>query len=190
MSEPNLYKSPEASLTPASAEQSQYGSGRKALDGTYDFTIGGILSEAWDSLKGMKTNIIVGYIILVIVFIAFIAIATGIGTLLAFISPILTIILNIPAYIILIGLFISMYGGLVMIAIKHSVGLRTTPTEVTKVLAKALPLLGLMLLMNILVQIGYLFLIIPGLYLAVAYIMALPLMMEKYGSMGGYGAFT
>ncbi|WP_419533208.1 hypothetical protein [Endozoicomonas sp.] len=42
-----------------------------------------------------------------------------------------------------------------------------------------LPLLGLYILMTILIVIGFLLLILPGIYLAIAYMLAIPLVVDK-----------
>jgi len=74
---------------------------------------------------------------------------------------------------------LPMYAGIFIIALKRSVNAPINFNEIFQHWDKTLRLLGLYIVMSVLVIIGFILLVIPGVYLAVAYSFAVPLMVEK-----------
>jgi len=66
-----------------------------------------------------------------------------------------------------------------MVGLKIAVGPPVTPSEVLKHYDKTFSLLLTIILMYIMLLIGFILLIIPGIYLLVAYYLAIPLIVEK-----------
>jgi len=174
----DIYKAPEAELNNPSVA-GEYGSVEKALAGEYELKPIEVLKEAWANLKGMKTTywiaaIVYGLIYLAVTF----ALAAVVGRS---VDPV-TGEFSIVAFIaeMSIGFLMAPLGaGLFMIALKHSVGVNIEVGELFKHFDKIVPLFIVYLLFYILVALGFVLLIIPGIYLMIAFSMAIPLVIEK-----------
>ena len=76
-------------------------------------------------------------------------------------------------------LLTPMYAGLFMIALKHSVGSPISVGELFNYYDKIIPLFVVSVIVQILILLGLLLLILPGIYLVVTLSFALPLVFEK-----------
>jgi uncharacterized membrane protein len=171
----DVYKAPSADLhDPISANQ--YGSIENAISGQYHFQIGALLSESWATLKGLKTKFLVG---ILLYFVALI----GITLVMTFILPKGNvegaIIGAIIQQIIITAISLPMSIGLFMIALKHSVNAPTSSTEIFSYFRKTGKMLLAYIIMTLLIFVGILLLVLPGIYLMIAYMMTLPLIAEK-----------
>ncbi|MBI3187471.1 MAG: hypothetical protein HYZ31_06380, partial [Gammaproteobacteria bacterium] len=81
--------------------------------------------------------------------------------------------------VILNLIVLPMAMGLFIIGLRRSVNAPITATSVFDYFGKAFSLLITMILFYIMVIIGLVLLIVPGIYLMVAYFMAMPLVVEK-----------
>jgi len=147
-----------------------------AIAGNFDFDIGSVLQEAWELVSGSK-GVVLGAIAIQIVLSG---LSQGIGTawsdsgnaLFAMLAFLISIGVNIVTYTISAGLYL--YG------IKRAAGDPSASFEdVVSCFSIALPITGLVLLQGLLSVIGFLLLIVPGIYLVVAYGFALPLKVER-----------
>ncbi|NDM57784.1 hypothetical protein, partial [Klebsiella pneumoniae] len=71
------------------------------------------------------------------------------------------------------------FTGLTMIGIRRAADQPATFNEMFNYFGMLVPLLLTGLLMMLMVYVGFFLLIIPGLYLSVAYMLALPLVAER-----------
>jgi len=174
----DVYKAPEAELTNPSAP-GEYGSIEKGLAGDYELKPIELLQNAWANLKGLKTTYLLAVIVYAVIYIivTFLLAAvvgrsvdpvTGEFSLVAFIAE------------MSLGIIMAPLGaGLFMIGLKFSVGAKIEVGELFKHFDKIIPLFITYLLYYILVAIGFVLLIIPGIYLMIALMMAVPLVVEK-----------
>lgn len=181
------YKAPEAELTNPSAP-GEYGSIAKALAGDYQLAPIELLKSAWATLIGLKTTFWISAVIYGVIYMAlsfaFTAIfgksidtTTGAFSLVAFLAE------------MSIGLIMAPMGmGLFMIALKFSVGAKIEVSELFKHYDKVIPLFLTYVLLYLLIALGLVLLIVPGIYLMVAFTMAVPLVVEK--NMGPWEALT
>ena len=176
----DVYQAPEASLNEPVAD-GQYGSVENALAGNYELKPIEVVKEAWDNLSGMKGTFwgaAVIYYIVALVF-AFLPVLF-IGSIEPSDNPttfqaVVPFIIQIVQTIVLT----PMAMGLAMIALKHAVGANIQVGEIFKHFHKTLPLFLTYILMVITIMIGLLLLVIPGIYLMIAYAMAMMLVVEK-----------
>jgi len=170
-----------------SALSGQYGSIEKALSGQVDFSIGGMIKEAWGLVKGSKLTIVGGVICM---YIAAIGITMIMGVAMAMIMPIMagssqemaigiTVGLQLLIQILMMAIMYPFMAGLFMIGIRKSVNLPTSFSMIFGYFNRTISLLIVNVLMTILVMIGFMLLVIPGIYLAVSYMLAMPLLVEK-----------
>lgn len=177
----DIYKAPESQLT-AEEESGSYGSVEKGLAGDYSITIGEIFSEAWRRTKGNKGTVWLGLLLYVV--------AVGV------ISYLAGLISGYPAldpraaaeasgssqaiYQLLMAVAVApLAAGLMMIGIKIARNESVSGTEVFAHFDKILPLAAATILMYILCAIGFVLLVLPGIYLLVAYTLTMPLIADK-----------
>ena len=136
-----------------------------------DWTIGEVMSEAWELQKGFKGTYW-GALLVFIVISALLDTATrsigSDGDLMNSLMRLVSVLVTYPLMV-----------GLMMIAIKHSVGIATTASMVFDYYPKTIPIFLTYLLMIVMIGIGFFLLVIPGLYLLFAYMLALPLVADK-----------
>jgi len=182
----------EGAAVSGSALSGKYGSIDKALSGRYDFTIGGVLSEAWTLVNGSKLTIVGG---MVCMYIAVFVVTLLLGMLLGAVVPmvadpgnpegsrtmVMAVSMGIQLLIQLVTMAITypFMAGLFMIGIRRSVNLPTSFSMIFDYFNRVISLLVLNILYFIFVIIGFLLLVLPGIYLAVAYLLAMPIMIEK-----------
>ncbi len=179
----DVYQAPKSELSNAEFS-SNNGSLENGISGNYSLEIGEVLSEAWARTKGAKIpinaaacifSIITTAIMLTIGYSFFELISKGENSGSFFSSLIASFILGV----ILTILYIPMFGGLLMMGVKRAVN---APLQVGEILAhfsKIIPLILLVIVSNLFIQIGYFLFFIPGVYLAIAYSMSTPLILDK-----------
>ena len=172
-SDETAYRAPESSLSrPAVGNRRSLDD---ALAGQFDFELGDVLSEAWALTAGSKT-VILG------------AVAIAIGANIA-VQAVTVLGGDDPGLMALVALLVSLAanaviytinGGIFLYAIKRAAGDESASfDDVLSCFGMILPIFGLMLLSGLLTFLGLLLLLVPGIYLAVAYSMALPLKVER-----------
>lgn len=172
----DIYKAPEADLqsTPKSGDQ---GSLEGALAGNFEIKPIEIFKQSWATLEGLKTPFWLGALIVIAISIAFELIANLIlglefGSeefgLRELIKQILSTFLIMPLGI-----------GLYMIALRHSLGKSSKASHVFNYYDKAPALFLTSFLYYVLVALGLVLLIIPGIYLIVAFSFSYFLIVDK-----------
>lgn len=181
MSEENPYTAPESALY-ETRQTGEYGSVERGLAGDYQITIGGVISEAWAAIKGQKLLLNGAGAVLFMIVLVYIAVAAAIDFALgvpageaSVIGAVLDLLINLAYY--------AIYGvttaGLVVLGAKVSMHLPAGVAELFRFTNKLLKALATYILMVIMVLLGFVLLVIPGIYLSVAYLFALPLAVEK-----------
>lgn len=156
------------------------GSLERGLAGDYELNLGAWLAEAWGRVDGNK-----GVIWMATLF--YIGLAFLIGMFFGILNtpPVDPGSVQTPTLIELIGNIVSalvlmpMAVGLLFLATSVAMGQRPNPKSLFAWYDKTLKIFLTALLMNVLIFIGFLLLVLPGIYLAVSYQIALPLMVDK-----------
>jgi len=145
----------------------------------YDISISDILKKAWDSTNGTKGTIWIAFAVTMIlsgvitVIFKFSAGSTGLAALL---EGLVKLFITLP-----------LGAGLAMIGIKLASDVPVEWSEVLNYFGRVVPLVGATLLMYLLVFIGICLLVLPGIYLAFAYSLTVPLMVERGLTVGSDG---
>lgn len=166
----DIYKAPTADLT-AGPAQDHTASIDKAVSGQFDFSVSGVLAEAWGKTKGNKGTIWVGFLMYLIVVIP--------------ISLVLEIFLDKGMFaeglrfIVTNSVDVALAAGIWMLGVKLASGIKAESNEVYAYIEHFPKLLGAYLLMAALVVAGFFLLVLPGIYLAVAYSLASVLIVDK-----------
>jgi hypothetical protein len=165
----NPYAAPSADVN---AESGEAGSVEGALAGNYDFTIEEVLKEAWRLNNGFKLS--------------FWGLAIVLGIPAAIIAGLLAVALGKSGIAGqgLRQLVSAALGGITSLAvytlaIRRAGGLPTSFGDAFSRFDQWLPALIAGLLTNLFMMIGFVLVIIPGIFLMVAYHMTLPLIADR-----------
>ncbi len=169
----NPYEAPGAQLTERQTS-ARGGSIEATLDGRAELDFGEVISEAWRLTKGIKRIIVGGLILIGVVFAVLIGGMFGTGAL----NPESTGA-SLILQLIITALVAPFAAGLVLVCIRQSVGHPVEFSQLFMYYSSGLTIVVLNILISIMTSIGYLLLILPGLYLAIATILAIPLHVEK-----------
>lgn len=153
------------------------GSIDEAIKGDYSLNVAEILKEAWQLTLKSRLSINVGlFICLIIGMLVSVIVSSQLGGIEVAIqdqksATLLNIIVTLVVYPLIVG--VEMMG------IFHSVGLKTRPQLVFAFLKRGSWVAVSALLTSTLVTIGITLFFLPGIYLAVALSLVLPLVVEK-----------
>jgi hypothetical protein len=146
------------------------------------FTVGGVLRESWEKVKGIKSSIWAGSALMYLVLIVIIAGGAfllpdpameleGAGVTAYLISALYQVVTEVVSM-----LFIA---GLLFMGIRHVAGDKISWKMIFHGFSFTGKIIVVSILQFILVTIGFLLLILPGIYLVVGYAMAIPLIVDK-----------
>lgn len=164
-------------VQPLEEESPGIDDGPPVVPASGDFTIGGVLKEAWQKTCGVKGPVWgAAFMIFLVIF------AVGIGGWLlsstlggdgdnVALSAALQITLTVALY--------PFMAGVMMIGIRHSVGLPVNWKLAFGYFSFLVPVVVASLLVTVLTFVGFLLLVVPGLYLTFAYMLVIPLVVDK-----------
>jgi uncharacterized membrane protein len=171
MSQSNPYEAPAANLdqtTPAS---------NRPLNSNWD--IGAVLSEAWALTSGFKATFWGAFLLYMGVAFLFAILGAILAGGLALVSTTVSLVVGILLQVVQMVISAPLMAGLMMIGVKRAEGIPVNAFMIFNYFPKTLPLFLSYLLVMLLVVIGMVLLVIPGIYLLVAYALALPLLVDK-----------
>lgn len=167
----NPYEAPKADVNAQAFAPGPSGSVEDAVAGRYDFEIGQVMSEAWDLTRGMKASF---WGAAAVVYALFLVLALIVGAV-AGKSVVIRVFMNIVTGAISPVLMM----GLLLIGIRRAVGLPISAGTAFGCLDRAVPAMIAGILTTVLTYVGLALLAIPGIYLAIAYIMTMPLIVDR-----------
>jgi len=148
----------------------------------YSFTIGGLLKEAWAKTKGVKGTVWAGSAVMYLALIVLVACG-------AFLLPsqvnkhdgisITGALADVLFQLITNSVSVIFSAGLIAIGIRKVAGESVSWKMVFEGFSVAGKLIVATILQTLLVCIGFLLLILPGIYLAVGYAMTIPLIVDR-----------
>lgn len=142
-----------------------------------DVSIAGLIESGWAKVKGRKSMYMAAFGISFLVQVTVVILSMIV--IFAVKDTFLLSVLNTG-----FGLFQSVvsYGmtaGLFMIGVHIARGKNVKATEIFAYFDRIVPLIIQYILMSILLMIGFILLILPGIYLMVSYMFAVPLLLDK-----------
>lgn len=148
----------------------------KAVAGEYDFDIGDVMSEAWTLTQGFKGTFwgaaIVGYVIL---FAALFVAGIIAGILGSDVGMFVLALINVMSLAVIAPLMMA----LMLLGVRRGSSLPVSFNVIMECMGKIPAAVGAWLLTTLLTYIGFILLILPGLYLAIAYGMTMPLIGDR-----------
>jgi len=173
----DIYSAPEAELSKPN-EGSQFGSVENGIAGNYELKFGQVLSEAWGLVKGFK-GIAWG------AFLLYMVVAIGIGFVVGGVTTVALVFIlpgwaaGVISQVAITVLMMPLAVGFSLIAIARAGNKNAPIAFLFNHFNKVIPITILTVLMYLMILVGFVLLVLPGIYLAIAYIYALPLMVEK-----------
>lgn len=144
------------------------------------FTIGGALQEAWSRTKGAKGSFWAFSAIMYLVILVMVAGVTMVTNLLASSGSVFLVEVGGVVVQFAVDLVAMLFSaGLLYMGVKRAVGQKITWRLGLTAFSYTGKILVATVLQFVMVMIGYLLLILPGIYLSVGYAMTLPLIIER-----------
>lgn len=147
---------------------------QRAMSGQYSLGIEGVLTEAWALIAGYKLrlNIAVAIYSAIAIVMAFLVggvqMLSGESVLFAILGELVYAWVTLPVAM-----------GLFAISLERASGGEVINDRLFGFFSSATRLLLATILMTLLIFVGYVLLILPGVYLSVAYLFALPLLVQE-----------
>ena len=176
---PNPYAAPTSDLQQTPSNQAP--SIEEALARGYDFSIGELLSESWSKVKGTKGIIIGGFQVFYVVLLAATFILGGVVGIFGALSENLFLVFvgEILISLLASALAYPFMAGINMVGIRRAADQPLSFNEIFRHFGRTVPLIITAVVMMLLIYLGMILLLIPGIYLAVAYLLAIPLVVER-----------
>ena len=180
ISSSNPYAAPASALQ-ETPRDSQVPNIEEALSRGYDFTISDLLSEAWQRVKGTKGIIIGGFVVFYAVLLVASFLIGGFFGILGVVSdsPMLSVVVEMVVGIFASALAYPFMAGINMIGIRRAADQPISFNDIFSHFGRTVPLVITAIISMLLIYLGMILLIIPGLYLAIAYMLAIPLVVER-----------
>lgn len=177
----NPYAAPASDLQRQPDNGSQVPSIEEALARGYDFSISSLISESWAKVKGTKGIIIGGFLVFyVVMMLATFVLGAVFGIFGAMGDSFATIIIGeIAISVLASALAYPFMAGINMLGIRRAADQPLSFNEIFSHFGRTVPLMITAIVMMLLIYLGMLLLVIPGIYLAVAYMLAIPLVVER-----------
>ncbi len=139
----------------------------------YDFSITNSIKDGFKHSNGIKGLFIASLII-------YILITLFIKSILEFIFPHTDTLINEFIIKFLIGIFITpIHVGIIMLSVSNARGKEIKVLDMFKYLNTAMPIVITYISLNIFIYFGFLFFILPGIYLSISYIFTYILVVDK-----------
>ncbi len=167
----DIYKAPTANFTEEGTPPAITATLEKGIAGEYDFSISEVLGEAWCKTNGNKGKIWLAFVLYLAVVIPF--------------SLVLKFYLGDDKFAehlqwaVFRIVDVSLSAGIAMLGVKLAVGAPVESNEVYQHIEKALLFVVAAILMFLMISLGMVCLVLPGVYLAVSYFLVTLLIAEK-----------
>lgn len=156
-----------------------------ALAGNYNINIANIMSESWQKTKGVKRYIL-GAAIIMYVALFVVMMALGVTLVPAGQPTAMHLVAQVIMQLAVMAIILPFVAGIFVISAKRVNDAPFEFGDAFSAFGKTVPLLVASVLMNVLVTLGFLLLIVPGIYLAFAYMLTVPLIVDR--DMGAWQA--
>ncbi|NOQ14093.1 MAG: hypothetical protein GQ583_06390 [Methyloprofundus sp.] len=155
------------------------GSIQEGIAAPYDFQVMDVIKEAWQRTSGLKGSVLGAG---ALIFVALIAISFASMLVLDLFSAIdeglLSVITTLISGILSL-LSYPFFAGIIMMGLHRAIDAPVSYKMAFSYFSYTLPIIIASLCISVLVTLGFLLLIIPGIYLSIAYMFTLPLIIDK-----------
>ena len=184
----DIYATPAADLSQDIREDRVGGNIDDAIAGNFEINMLETLGEAWRRMKGFKLKCHIAFALYFLVFVGVVIALSLIvgGIAYAGIDPNSIQFLSIAFQVVVTAVSLPMSIAIMIMGIRHAEGKSVSAGEIFRHFGTMFNLLLAYVIMMIMIIIGLVLLVIPGIYLGYAYMFAMPLIVEK--KMGAWHA--
>jgi uncharacterized membrane protein len=177
----DIYATPASDVSQRPQSERGGGNVEDAIDGNIEVNMLETLGEAWRGLKGFKLKCHIASVIWFIVYLlaALITIPITIGLAALGTPEDAATVVAWVVQVIAISITMPMMVGITIMGIRHAQGKSVSAGSIFNYFHRAPAAMLWYVLMTLMIMIGYLLLILPGIYLSFAYMFSLPLLVEK-----------
>jgi hypothetical protein len=177
----DIYATPESDLSRQPRSGRAGGNLEDAVSGNIEVNMLQTLGEAWRGMKGfkLKCHIATAIWFLVYILAAMISLPVSIGLVSLGASREITMIVSQLVQTVAIAATMPMMVGITIMGIRHSQGKPVSAGLIFNYFHRAAAAILWYLLMVLMIALGFVLLVLPGIYLSFAYMYSLPLMIEK-----------
>lgn len=177
----NIYATPTADVTPGVNSGRGGGNIDDAIAGDIEVGMLQILGEAWRGMKGFKLKCHIAMTIWFLVYLVAILVSLPVLSGLRAIGAdeVTAGIVSSLVQLIAIATTLPMMVGITIMGIRHAQGKSVSAGSIFNYFHHVPGTILWYILMVLMISLGYLLLILPGIYLTFAYMFSLPLMIEK-----------
>lgn len=158
---------------------SQSGSLQEGVAAPYDFLIMDVIKEAWQRTSGLKGSVFAAGIIIIVALIAVTAACMLALNFIPFLDEGLISLLTTGISFIITIFSYPFFAGIIMMGIHRAVDAPVSYKMAFSYFSYTLAIIIASLCMSILITLGFVLLVIPGIYLSIAYMFTLPLIIDK-----------
>jgi len=155
------------------------GSMQEGIAAPYDFQIMDVIKEAWQRTTGLKGSVLGAGIFIFIVLIAIGAAGMFLLDLMPFIDENLISIFALIFNCIISILTYPFFAGIIMMGLHRAIDAPVSYKMAFSYFSYTLPIIIASICMVIIVSLGFVLLVLPGIYLSLAYMFTLPLIIDK-----------
>lgn len=166
----------------AASDNPGQGSLQRGISGDYDFSTSAILSESWSKVRGSKWTFQLALSAYLLVYIGAILLLAPLfpgADPLHVQQPFEAIDQNLIQALITVAVTLPAATGISMLGVRRAIDAPIKARMIFGYYRKTLPLFIAMLMMYIGIMLGFLLLIVPGIYLSIAYLLSAVLVVEK-----------
>lgn len=176
----SFYRPPGSDVSTPSSAGGGGGSIGAALAGEVDLPIGEVMGDAWRLVRGSKTVLLVSVVI-------YFVLAMIPSFLMVLQNPDMAtnpertpqIGLQLLSWVVSL-LTYPLMAGMMIYAIKRAADDGSAGfSDVFQPYTRFVPLVGVFLLQGVIILLGILLLVLPGIYLSIAYLLSVPLLLDK-----------
>lgn len=162
--------------------QRQQGSIETALAGAYEINVKETLSEAWNETEGVKFTFVASvfvYVVIVLIVSALFGMMLNINAYQGEGMQAQALLAQVGIDLLTMPIEIPILAALMMMGVKHINRRSIEIPNLFDYYVLVWPLVFASVLIYLFVAVGFMLLILPGIYLSVAYIFVYPLMIDK-----------
>lgn len=184
----DIYATPEADLAQDIDADRAGGNIDDAVTGNFEVNMLETLGEAWRGLKGFKLKCLVALLLYTVIFIVAMIVFGVVVNLIQATGADQSVaaILSIVFQLVVTVMALPMSLAVLIMAMRHANNKSVSAGEIFKHYGVVGGLFLAYLMLTIFIMVGFILLVIPGIYLMIAYVFAMPLIVEK--KMGAWRA--
>ena len=184
----DIYATPEAELAQSIESDRAGGNIDDAVAGNFEVNMLETLGESWRGLKGFKLKCLIAILLYLVVFIV---IGMAFGVVAGIIAQTggdqsVFVVVNIVSQIVMTAIALPMSIAILIMAMRHANSKSVSAGEIFRHFGVIGTLFFAYIIMTIMIMLGFVLLVLPGIYLMFAYIYSMPLILEK--KMGAWHA--